>query len=400
MRTADLPRGRVAGAMMLVIAFTASAQSGDYTVQNLGIPDGANSAIGVRMNNLGQVAGWSSFDGLPRLRGWVWTPGEGFTVLPALPSAPTAAFRAMDISDTGIVGGDGGFDSGLAFRYEGGVYTQTGGVDGLPIAYLGGINDNGDLAGTAKDASIVTDDRAWLDINGGPLINLTPSMHGRAVDVNNAGQVAGYAGAFEAFRWDEPGGIQLLGTLGLARSFASQINDAGQVVGSAESASGNTSKAWIYTDGAGMVEIPAPISESTGARALNNHGEVVGTSGRSGPDLAWLWTGGGSVIDTATLFDAAGEQVNVLSAVDINDSGQILLETFDNKVADFRYIIITPPGACRADLDGDGALTFFDFLTFQNLFGAGDLRADFDGDGELTFFDFLAFQNEFAAGCA
>ncbi|MEQ9095050.1 MAG: GC-type dockerin domain-anchored protein [Phycisphaerales bacterium] len=54
---------------------------------------------------------------------------------------------------------------------------------------------------------------------------------------------------------------------------------------------------------------------------------------------------------------------------------------------------------CRADLDGDGTLTIFDFLAFQNLFSAGDPRADFDGDGSLTLFDFLAFQNEFAAGC-
>ena len=54
---------------------------------------------------------------------------------------------------------------------------------------------------------------------------------------------------------------------------------------------------------------------------------------------------------------------------------------------------------CRADLDGDGELTLFDFLAFQNLFSAGDLAADFDGDGSLTLFDFLAFQNEFAAGC-
>ncbi|NRA57298.1 MAG: hypothetical protein HRU13_04170 [Phycisphaerales bacterium] len=54
---------------------------------------------------------------------------------------------------------------------------------------------------------------------------------------------------------------------------------------------------------------------------------------------------------------------------------------------------------CRADLDGDGSLTLFDFLAFQNLFDSGDLAADFDGDGELTIFDFLEFQNEFAAGC-
>ena len=58
------------------------------------------------------------------------------------------------------------------------------------------------------------------------------------------------------------------------------------------------------------------------------------------------------------------------------------------------------PGRCRADLDGDGELTIFDFLAFQNAFDAGEPIADFDGDGELTIFDFLVFQNEFDAGCA
>ncbi len=55
---------------------------------------------------------------------------------------------------------------------------------------------------------------------------------------------------------------------------------------------------------------------------------------------------------------------------------------------------------CRADVDGSGALDFFDFLEFQNLFAAGDPRADFTGDGTLDFADFLAFQDEFAAGCS
>ncbi len=56
-------------------------------------------------------------------------------------------------------------------------------------------------------------------------------------------------------------------------------------------------------------------------------------------------------------------------------------------------------GSCRADLDGDGELTVFDFLEFQNLFTAGDLTADFDGNGRLDIFDFLEFQNEFTMGC-
>lgn len=55
--------------------------------------------------------------------------------------------------------------------------------------------------------------------------------------------------------------------------------------------------------------------------------------------------------------------------------------------------------ACPADCDGDGSLSLFDFLCFQNLFAAGDPGADCDGDGSLSLFDFLCFQNAFAAGC-
>ncbi|MFI4882686.1 MAG: GC-type dockerin domain-anchored protein [Phycisphaerales bacterium JB064] len=77
--------------------------------------------------------------------------------------------------------------------------------------------------------------------------------------------------------------------------------------------------------------------------------------------------------------------------------------------ADGEYVDEAPLGAahvfdlsceiCRPDLDADGALTIFDFLTFLNLFEDGEAAADFDGDGELTIFDFLAFQTAFDAGC-
>ncbi len=63
------------------------------------------------------------------------------------------------------------------------------------------------------------------------------------------------------------------------------------------------------------------------------------------------------------------------------------------------YVDLDGSMPCRADIDGDGALTIFDFLGFQNMFDSGDLGADFDGDGSLSIFDFLAFQNEFDAGC-
>jgi len=88
------------------------------------------------------------------------------------------------------------------------------------------------------------------------------------------------------------------------------------------------------------------------------------------------------IADDATTGDAVGFEVTTAGG---SARATVTLE------------LATAP--CPADLDGDGELTIFDFLTFQNLFDAGDPAADFDGDGELTIFDFLAFQNAFDAGC-
>ena len=76
---------------------------------------------------------------------------------------------------------------------------------------------------------------------------------------------------------------------------------------------------------------------------------------------------------------------------DIDTDGDLLLAQ--------SLLFVAGGDECRADLDGDGQLSLFDFLAFQNLFDAGDLTADFDGDGDLTLFDFWAFQNEFDIGC-
>ncbi|MFI4914951.1 MAG: GC-type dockerin domain-anchored protein [Phycisphaerales bacterium JB060] len=96
-----------------------------------------------------------------------------------------------------------------------------------------------------------------------------------------------------------------------------------------------------------------------------------------------LWQEGGAVEGSAPFFLVFSQNA---SPDDLADA-----------VAWVEATLIGAP--CRADMDGDGSLTIFDFLAFQNLFDAGDLAADFDGDGSLTIFDFLVFQNEFDAGC-
>jgi len=84
-------------------------------------------------------------------------------------------------------------------------------------------------------------------------------------------------------------------------------------------------------------------------------------------------------------------------ADNINERGWIVGTGVRDGVLGHAFLLI--PIVCAPDIDGDGQLTIFDFLAFQNLFDDGDLAADFDGDGELTIFDFLAFQNAFDAGC-
>ncbi|MEQ9096009.1 MAG: GC-type dockerin domain-anchored protein [Phycisphaerales bacterium] len=87
-------------------------------------------------------------------------------------------------------------------------------------------------------------------------------------------------------------------------------------------------------------------------------------------------------------------------------TGEVELALFNNSTFDLdddiMYGVVGVSGGsepCRPDIDGDGELTLFDFLAYQNLFDAGSAEADFDGDGELTLFDFLAYQNAFDAGC-
>lgn len=57
-------------------------------------------------------------------------------------------------------------------------------------------------------------------------------------------------------------------------------------------------------------------------------------------------------------------------------------------------------GLCRADMNFDGRINFFDIAEFVVRFLANDAAADFTGDGELNFFDLSVFLEEHAAGCA
>jgi hypothetical protein len=137
---------------------------------------------------------------------------------------------------------------------------------------------------------------------------------------------------------------------------------------------GSSISLWLILGGPGAftrdVRLPA-----------NDPGRVIELRGASASGLPWI-TGA--------------------PAGDLNGDGRpdlVIAQSFSSPLEIDRAYVVYGRSLCTPDLDGNGALTIFDFLEFQNLFDLMDPRADFDGDGDLTIFDFLAFQNAFDAGC-
>ena len=159
--------------------------------------------------------------------------------------------------------------------------------------------------------------------------------------INESGQVAGESkiGAGEttrAFRFAEGAGMISLGTLsGGTNSSGYGINNSGQVVG--ESDTGPILKpnfrlkgflffgthAFLWTEGVGMTDLGDLGGGTSQATAISNNEIVVGTSTLiNGTDSAFRWTRAGGMIDLNTLLPPNSGWV-LLEAYDVNDKGQI-----------------------------------------------------------------------------
>ena len=368
-------------AVLLIAVSAASAQSGPFSMQNLGTL-GTNSE-GHYVNENGDVAGNNQYGGNP-------------TVFRAF------LYKNAQMIDLGTVnGGQSSFVSGInangdvigtgnnAFLYKystgqmialgtlGGSYSSTTGINDngdvvggayiagdsaqhaflyrngqmIDLGTLGGrhsvaraINNNGDIIGESQVSTTNFNiSHAFLYRNGQMIdLGTLGGSTSYPVAINASGDVVGYSNLagdinYHAFLYKN-GQMIDLGTLpGGANSDATGINDNGDVIGNSELAGNSYVHAFLYRNGQ-MIDLGTlGATQRSVARAINNNGDVVGRSDLFGPERAFLYRDG-QMIDLGTLGGTSS------IANDVSNSGYITGRSHIANDSGFRaYRIYAPP---------------------------------------------------------
>jgi len=334
-------------------------QSGtEFSVVDLGAVTGLGPSVEyVTMNELGQIAGTYGEEYQPFF--WDGAVAVDLGPIGALP---------LDLNEAGQVAGDA---LGRAFVWQGGTFTDIHGLGDETTAW--GINASGAVSGTVVYPGGTYRAFRW---QGGVMTDLGTFPGGtlsQGIDINDAGDVAVTGNIapsfFQRAQLLRANGTWIdLGTLGGDQSTSWAINDAGQVVGDAQSASAIGHRAFLYSGGP-LIDLGVLGGESSTARGINNFGQIVGYSTIDPTNNAqhgFLHDCRG-MMDLNDLVSSSLE----LRAADyrINDAGQIVGSALDDAAGVVRAVRLDPLpfcGNCRVTpasgeqcddgntLDGDG----------------------------------------------
>ena len=432
----NLPTSLPTAACLLCVAGAACAQT---TYRIVDLTDVTRDPLGLfivdatAVNEDGVVVGhgFEPVEGKPVALRWT-SEGSVVEVLPLLRTDDNASEawtidadgRPLGTSDSiRFEGGPGPiriFQDPVAVRWDDGGPIAIESLLSRPAPYalasVRNLNTDGQLIGWGREdrAGGGLDFRGWLLDTDNTLTDLGVLNRPRAI--NDNGLVVGEdnTGQDKAHVWDDGDLINLHDpdVLTGVTSRAFDVNNAGDIVGEAQFHISQPEYATLWRDSGRGYE-PIHVLDGLGfsrpqgmARAINEAGTIVGWwSDLDTPPFdgihAYIMPDGVDG-DFFRLIDLVPDAIalgweKLQRADNISENGWIVGTGVRDGVLGHAFLLI--PIECAPDIDGDGQLTIFDFLAFQNLFDDGDLAADFDGDGELTIFDFLAFQNAFDAGC-
>ncbi|SHH42666.1 PEP-CTERM sorting domain-containing protein [Massilia sp. CF038] len=241
---------------------------------------GGPTSSALAINNSGTVVGYSA-TGSADNRGFSYAAGR----MTALQVFNSTTNYGIAINDHGhIAGGYYSADRGMrAYIQRGGVSVDLGSLGGNDT-WANGINN----AGHAVGISALDDSSPWLShafyYADGVMTDLGTmgdASLSEATAINDHDQIAGFGwvqGSHHAFLFQD-GVMQDLGTLGGRRSFAYDINNAGQVVGNANDPNDDYYYAYLYEHGV-MTNLNTLIDPHSGwtlydAHGINDSGQIA-----------------------------------------------------------------------------------------------------------------------------
>lgn len=197
------------------------------------------------------------------------------------------------------------------------VLTDLGGFGGT-VSAAGGVNDAGDVVGVSTTPDFFG--HGFLYRNG-VLSKLQPPALDRSytAGINASGQVVVVANSgdkVQSYVYQD-GRYTNIGNLGQLSTFAEEINDRGEVVGSAKTSTKET-HAFIYTGGS-IQDLGTLGGSSPAPKAINNSGVITGWHGVQNSSNGEVETHGFRY-DNGVLSDL-GKDVFPLA---INNSGDIV----------------------------------------------------------------------------
>ncbi len=241
-----------------------------HTLPDLDGPSGR--AMGI--NNRGDIVGYCETEA-GDFHAVLWEGGAA-TDLGTLGGDNSYAFA---INDDGVVVGYSHTADGKvhAFMWRDGIMTDIHDTELPPIneSYARAINTGESIAGTVGYGGVMwrtPDDYVWL-LDGSGL-----SGPSDAHDINDSNQVVGWHhSSDEAFIWED-GLMEILPHLGINRSRAYGINNAGQVVGNVFDPDSHEEQAAIWEGGAPPVLLGSLGGSYSRANDINNSGTIVGAA--------------------------------------------------------------------------------------------------------------------------
>ncbi|MFH9726330.1 pre-peptidase C-terminal domain-containing protein [Streptomyces sp. NPDC017254] len=304
-------------------------------------------ALGFSLDDRGRVSGSQQVAGVTRpVR---WAPGSGVTLL-ANPGTGTGYALAQSPSQ--------GYATGqltVAKQTRAILWNAEGELTPLPLpgweayTYARGfaVTDEGTVIGnatglvrnpaTGRDQT-VNDGYIWNAKDGyRKLAHLTDNRSlTEPLAVNDAGVVVGHSskdGRRHAVRWDADGRITDLGTLpGMTDSFARSVNSSGTVAGS----SGDD--AFVLKPGGTMTRLP-DFGFDAEAKQVNDAGWIIGTA-ETAPDVttAVVWNPEGRMHDLGSMVDSS--HWSPMEGIGIHARGEVAFYAMDLKDAGKTKIVV------------------------------------------------------------